>query len=245
MLLIDGPLWAVAPLAALAALPAIIEIDATPRPLLPLLAVAAIGLWIAALFVPRASAERPLSFSVDYFRDVQHKTASWGVATKQAPLPTAFPGHWRKGLLPYNGRTRWIEPAPLVATPVASARVIANEDYGAGRRVRLLLSPGGGDAIAIRFPEKTKLLAIGLPEGPIPVPARGEPDKPILRCAGRSCEGLIIEAVLRDRAPVVAELFSTRFGLPPQGQALEEARPGNAIPQYSPDETITLTRIRL
>ena len=109
MLLIDGPLWAVAPFAALAALPAFVEIDTDGlRPALALLAVAAASLWMAALVVPRSNAERPLSFSIDYFRDADRKTASWGIASKQAPLPATFPGKWRKGVLPFNGRTRWI-----------------------------------------------------------------------------------------------------------------------------------------
>jgi len=51
--------------------------------------------------------------------------------------------------------------------------------------------------------------------------------------------------LLGDRKPVEVELFSTRFGLPPEGQALVAARPGNAMPQYAPDSTITMTRIRL
>lgn len=246
MLLIDGPLWAVVPLAAVAALPAIIECDPDRlRPALLVLAVAAAGLWLAALIIPRASAERPLAFTIDYFRDVQNNSASWGVADKQASLPAHFPGRWHKGVLPYNRLPRWIAPAPLLATPVPSARLIANQPDGAGRRVRLELSRGGADALAIRFPEKAKLLAVGLPDGPIAIPAKGEPDKALLRCAGRSCDGLVIEAVLADRAPIVAELFSTQFRLPPQGRPLAAARPANAIPQYSPDQAITLTRIRL
>ena len=79
----------------------------------------------------------------------------------------------------------------------------------------------------------------------MPIPAKGEPDKALLRCAGRSCNGLVIEAVLGDRSPVIAELFATRYALPPQG-ARAGGRPArNAIPQYSPDQTITMTRIRL
>ena len=76
--------------------------------------------------MPRASAERPLGFSIDYFRDTTNGSASWGIATKQAPLPRPFPGHWHQGILPYNGRTRWISPAPLIATPVATARLVAS-----------------------------------------------------------------------------------------------------------------------
>jgi hypothetical protein len=246
MLLIDGPLWAVAPFAALAVLPAIVEVEPNGlRPAASLLALAAVGLWIAALVIPRSSAVRPLSFSIDYFRDADHNTASWGIATKQAPLPDAFPGRWEKGVLPHNGRTRWLSPAPLAATPVPAARLIASKPFGAGRRIQLALSPGGGDTVSIRFPEKAGLLAIGLPGRPVPIPAKGEPDKPALRCAGRSCDGLVIDAVLANRSPVTVELFATRYSLPPPGAALEAARPRNAIPQYSPDQSVTLHRIKL
>ena len=166
MLLIDGPLWAVAPLAALAALPALIEIeaDAAAARAARCCARRALGLWIAALVVPRASAERPLGFSIDYFRDADRKTANWGVATKQAPLPAGFPGQWRKGVLPYNGRTRWISPAPLLDTPVADARAgcRANRRRRAPRPDRCC-RPGGGDAVAHPLSRRTKLLALGLP----------------------------------------------------------------------------------
>ncbi|WP_156029998.1 M28 family peptidase [Sphingomonas sp. URHD0057] len=246
MLLIDGPLAAVVPLAALAALPAIVETDAgSPRPaLLGLLLVASV-LWVAALAAPRASAERPLGFSIDYFRDATKGTANWGVATKQAPLPASFPGRWSKSVLPYNGRPRWASDAPLLQTPIPNARVLSNIPEGNGRRVRLMISPGGGNSVAIRFPKDVKLLALGLAGAAIPLPAKGEPEKPLLRCTGRSCAGLQIEVLLGNREPVEAELFSTRFGLPPEGQALIAARPANAMPQYAPDQTITMTRIKL
>lgn len=246
MLLIDGPLTAGLPLAALAALPAIVETDArqSQPTVLASLAVAAV-MCIAALAVPRASAERPLSFSVDYFRDATKDTAKWAAATKQAPLPSAFPGNWSKAVLPYNSRTRWVTPAPLLQTPIPTARVIASAPSGAGRRMRLVLSPGGGNTIAIRFPKDGRVLALGLAGGAILMPAKGEPEKPLLRCTGRSCEGLAIEVVLADAKPIEAELFSTRFGLPPEGEPLAAARPANAIPQYAPDQTITMSRIRL
>lgn len=246
LLLIDGPLAAVALLAAIAALPAIVEVDASgSKPAVIALAVAAVALWIVALVMPRASAERPLGFSIDYFRDAEANTAKWGIATKQAPLPGNFPGQWSKEVLPYNARTRWASPAPLVETPVPAARLIATEPAGAGRRIRLALSPGGGNSVAIRFPKDAKVLALGPAGGPLPIPAKGEPEKPLLRCTGRACDGLQVEIVLGDRRPVEAELFSTRFGLPPQGQALVTARPSKAIPQYAPDQTITMAHIKL
>jgi hypothetical protein len=246
MLLIDGPLWAVTPLAALAALPILLELEpARLRPALGVTAIAALGLSGAALAMPRASEKRPLGMSIDYYRDANSGSANWAVATKQAPLPDKFPGMWSKGTLPYNGRTRWLSKAPLLPTPVAAARLVSSEAAGKGRRIRVALSPGGGNSMAIRFPESAQVIAMGLPGAAVPVPADGEPSKPSLRCTGRSCEGLVIEALLGNSRPVTAELFSTRFGLPPEAAPLVGARPRNAIPQYAPDSTISRTQVKL
>ena len=246
MLLIDGPLAAVVLLAALAALPAIVEIDANSSRLASLLLiVGALALWIAALMMPRASAERPLGFNIDYFRDADAKSASWAVATKQAPLPGNFPGKWERKELPYNGRLRWASPAPLLDTPVAAARVVSTAPDAAGRRVRLALSRRGANSVSIRFAKGANVLALGLAGAAIPLPPDGEPEKAVLRCTGRSCDGLQVDVLLGDRRPVEVELFSTRFGLPTEARPLVAARPRNAIPQYAPNSTITMSRIRL
>lgn len=246
MLLIDGPLWAIAPLAAIAALPALVELDPSAlRPSIALLLLSSLGLSAAALAMPRSSAARPLGFSIDYFRDQEARSANWAIATKQAPLPRSYPGQWNKGVLPYNGRTRWIMTAPLLNSPTPSARAIASEPMGAGRRLQIILSPGGADSISIRFPKDANVLALGMPGAAALIPAGGEPQKPMLRCTGRSCEGLRIEVVLAGRKPVKAELFSTSFGLPAEARPLVAARPLNAIAQYAPDETITRSVVRL
>ena len=246
MLLIDGPLAAGVFVAALAALPAIVETEPEgSRPAVLAVTCAAIPLWIAALLIPRASAERPLQFSIDYFRDKSKQTANWAVATKQAPLPYNFPGRWEKSVLPYNGRTRFVSSAPLLSTPVAQARVISSEANGNGRRVLIALSPGGGNTVSIRFPKEADVRALGPVGSPVVIPARGEPEKPILRCTGRACEGLQVEILFGNQKPVEAELFSTRFGLPAEGRMLQAARPANAIPQYAPDQTVTMSRLKV
>jgi len=246
MLLIDGPLFAVVPLAALANLPVLAELDAARlRPALGVAGIAALGLSVTALALPRSSTERPLGMSIDYYREANFGTASWAIATKQAPLPANFPGSWRKDTLPYNGRTRWVSRAPLIPTPVATARLVASETAGGGRRIRIALSPGGGDSVAIRFPESAKVLALGLPGEAVSVPATGEPKKAALRCTGRSCDGLVIEALLANPRPATVELYSTRFGLPPQAAPLLAARPRDATPQYAPDSTITRSHVKL
>ena len=92
LLLIDGPLWAVAPVAALAALPFLIEADASrPGHLLALLlACSRSRCGQPPCLLPRSSAERPQAFTIDYVRDDDRGKAHWAVATKQAPLPPSW-----------------------------------------------------------------------------------------------------------------------------------------------------------
>jgi hypothetical protein len=233
-------------MAALAALQAFAEVaDTRWRPAILLLGIAFLGSAGASLAMPRSSAQRPLGFSIDYFRDAGTSKADWAIATKQAPLPSNLPGEWHKGELPYNGRQRWIASAPLLPTPTPQARIIASELTGQGRRIRIALSTGGANAIAIRFPADPKVLALGLPGAALPLAREGAPQKALLRCTGRSCDGMQIEVLFGDRKPVTAELFATRFGLPPEGQRLQAARPVNSQPQYAPDQTITRATTKL
>ena len=239
MLLIDGPIFAVAPLAALAALPLIIETEAARLRAIAIgLSATAALLWGAALLMPRASADRPAAFTIDYFRDDTTGQASWAVASKQAPLPASFPGKWRKAIPAYSTRTRWTSGAPLIDIPRPEVRLVRSEPVANGRRVLLAFAANGANAISIRFAERTPLQRLGTPGETLAIPAKGKPDKALLRCSGRSCDGMIVEILLADRRPVVADLFATRFALPPQGAALAARRPANAHAQYGPDSSI-------
>ena len=245
LLLIDGPVYAVAPFAALAVLPFIIELDATHlRRTVPGLAIAAGVFWGAAMLMPRASAERPAAFTIDYFRDDSQGDANWTIASKQAPLPAILPGKWQKGVPVYSSRTRWVSPAPQLEVPRPDLRFVKNDPAGKGRRVWLVLSSGGANAVSIRFHEGAKVLRLGTPGSTIAVPAKGEPDKALLRCSGRSCEGLVIEALLGDRAKVTADLAATRFSLPPEGAPLAARRPAHAQPQYGTDSSVRMRTVR-
>ncbi|HET7709618.1 MAG TPA: M20/M25/M40 family metallo-hydrolase [Sphingomicrobium sp.] len=245
LLLIDGPIYAVAPLAVLAALPFMVETDpGRLGPLLLALVITAALLWFAALLLPRGSADRPAAFNIDYFRDDSAGTGKWAVASKQAPLPGDFPGRWRKAILDYSPRTRWVADAPLIEVPRPDVRMIRNEPAGRGRRVWLVLLPNGAGAMSVRLAESAALQRLGTPGESLAVPNKGRPDKALIRCSGRSCDGMVLEMLLADRKPVVADLFATRFGLPPEGAHLAVRRPANTHPQYGPDSSIRRRLIR-
>ncbi|MEO7240666.1 MAG: M20/M25/M40 family metallo-hydrolase [Sphingomicrobium sp.] len=246
MLLIDGPLWAVAPLAALAALPFLIEASGWDRGALSPLALAAILLWGGALIMPRASAERPGAFTVDYFRDEPRRTALWSVNTRQAALPRtlAESRHWTTSKSRFGGAPALTSAAPDIAVPRGAIALIGNAVEGRGRRVRFKISRAGGDAFALRIDKAAKVRAIGIPGQRRPIAPDADPGPTILRCSGRACDGQIVELELPDRATVVADFLVTRFSLPGEGAAIAHARPADALPKYSPDKSFSVRRLR-
>ncbi len=248
LLLVDGPLWAVAPLAGLAVLPFLVEAVGAPIrwPALALVGLAVI-LLAAALLLPRSSAERPLAFTIDYVRDDIDGKAHWAVASKQAPLPHAWSkfGKWTKGVLPHSARTRWLAAAPDLEIPRATATILGEKKAGNRRLVRLRLDRGGADGIAIRFEEDVAVRALGLAGKSWPVENDPDGGPAILRCTGRSCDGLVVDIEFEGVKPVEAMLVATRFALPPQGAGLHAARPANAHPQYGPDSSVRITGVML
>jgi hypothetical protein len=73
----------------------------------------------------------------------------------------------------------------------------------------------------------------------------GEEGEAVLRCHGRSCDGMIFELLIAGRAPAQATLIGSRSGLPPQAAAVARSRTGNVQPQYVPDTTLAVDRIKL
>ena len=152
--LIDGPVWAVAPLIALIFLPFLAEVGKAARIAHMILAVIAIAFWAACLLIPRATSARPLAMTVDHIQDERRGEAYWAIATKQAPLHSSFDqfGPWRQGPLPYNKRPRWLAQAPLME----GARGGTDDDLGHPRQRQPPPPPpprsrrGGYDPAAVR-----------------------------------------------------------------------------------------------
>ncbi len=244
LLLIDGPYWILAPLAVLATLPVLVEArpDAGTRPLRRGgLAVAAMA-WVAVLLVPRATPDRQQLFTIEFVRD---EAARWAVSNKRVGLPDAFQamGAWELTDIPYSTRRRWTLAAPNLPVPmpaVAAAATSAPE----GRRVLLTLQPNGSEAVALKLPPEVRLLRAGLPGQTLPLGRGGEDSPNWVRCVGRSCDGMRLELLIGGTEPVEAQLIGTRAGLPAEAQPLVAERPPYSRPQYGPDATIAIARVR-
>ena len=246
--LIDGPIAAIAPLVALAALPILAETGrGGSRREFSGLGLAAAALWIASLLMPRASAERPLAFTLDHVQDERTGKAAWAAATKQAPLPEAYSsfGPWKAGPLPYNKRIRWLSEAPKLDGPRGSLAVVASASDDKGRLVRVKLDRGGADGLLLRFDEKTPVVAMGLAGKMRMIDKDSDKGPSFIRCAGRSCDGLEVDLLFGDAKPVTAMLVVQTFTPPREAAPLLALRPKTAHPQYSPDSQVNIQAVKL
>ena len=247
MTLIDGPVWAVAPLIALISLPFLAEAGDSKRLPRIVLAVIAIACWGAALLIPRATADRPQAMTIDHVQDERRGEAFWSVATKQAPLPPSFDrfGPWRSGPLPYNKRPRWLAQAPLMEGPRGGLVLVASKTDKSNRRLTLRLNRAGADSVTLRFDEATPVLAMGLPGKLKTIDRQADQGPSILRCTGRRCDELEVEIILGTTKPVLAMLVATRFVPPPEVAPLIDEMPRNAQPQYGPHSQTRIRAVRL
>ncbi len=245
--LIDGPVWAVAPVIALIALPILSEAGRATRGAILVFAAIALALWAAALFIPRATADRPLAMTIDHIQDERRGEALWAIASKQAPLPDGFArfGPWRQGPLPYNKRPRWLAQAPLMEGARGRLTLVSSAVDMGKRRLRLRLDRSGADAILLRFDEETPVLAMGLPGNLQPIDPTAAPGPSTLRCTGRRCDGLEVEIIFGTTKPVLAMLIATRFAPPPEAVPLIAAMPRDSQPQYSPHSQVRVRALRM
>lgn len=247
----SGPLWLLALLGGLVLMPWLIE----ARPLVEgwrwsrvaavALAFAALA-WVPAAVAPAYSADRQQQWTLQYVVGAGPDQPLWSVVNDRKPLPDEWAGFgaWRQGTLPFSTRPRWLAPARPVAglAPARALPVEASATPG-GRRVRLRLQANGADSIALIAPPAAVIAGLGIP-GQLRAIDRGAKGPYSLTCTGRSCDGQVVELSIGPR-PVVLQVVGTRWALPAIAAPLVAARPSNARPQYLPDASITIERMRI
>jgi hypothetical protein len=251
-LLNQGPMWLFAPLGALIILPVLIEAqpiirDIDRRSAIVTASVLAIAGWAAAAAATAYSADRQQRFSIEHVTDTTTGKASWSVINDHAALPPAYrrSGLWRWAKLPYSKRERWLSAAPAVtrmSPPTATPIDIAK---GRQRIVRLLLRTNGADSVTLVAPENADIRFAGVEGFVRPIDRSVKEDKYYLQCFGRSCDGQAMTILIGNPKPVELTIVGSRSGLPPSAARLIAARPKFARPQYSPDATITVSRLRI
>jgi hypothetical protein len=247
----NGPFFIFAPLALLIALPWLIE----AKPLVDrgrlaaIVSAAALMLagWAAVGAAPAYSADRQQRFIIEHVTDPATGRAYWAIVNDRAPLPKGYGGiaEWHQGKLPYVDRKRWLAPAPAIpGIRPPQIEVLGRARNGSLRTVRFQIHANGADSITLIAKKGAGILSAGTSGfvRPIDPAATGEY---YLGCSGRSCDGATMQFTTRVARPLTFTLIGSRRGLPKSAAPLLQQRPKFARPQYAPDETLTISRIRL
>jgi len=243
--------WIFAPVSALLVLPPLIELQrplARIAPRLRLAGAAALAAlaWGAAALTPAYSVERPQRLSLEYAWDADTAKARWLVYHEGGPLPPpiAALGRFEHGVVPpWSPYKRWATPAQGPAVDPPRVEKVAETNGRGGYRVLALrLQARGSEVIRLRFPAESGLEGVEA-GGSLRHFGPGK-DAYVIRCHGRSCDGLVLRLALPLR-PVEATIIGMRSGLPAEAAAALAGRPTTARPQYSADATYAVTKLRL
>jgi hypothetical protein len=250
-LLNGGPMWLFAPLGALLILPVLIEArpliaGAGPRRGAAVAGTLALLGWAAAAAAPAYSADRQQRFVIEHITDLTQGKAFWTVINDRAPLP-AVPGEdWRYGKLEHSDRERWLGAAPVIpGLRPPTIEVLENRQTPAGRVIVLRLHPNGAQSVGVLGSKDADIRTAGTAGFIRPIDRSTESQKYYVVCHGRSCDGMILQLVTGVRQNMAFTLVGSRPGLPPSAAPLLAARPKYARPQYTPDQTVTISRVWL
>jgi hypothetical protein len=250
-LLSSGPMFVFAPLAFLIAMPWLIEakwlLDDSGRwRAMAVAAAVMLAGWSAAAAVPAYSADRQQRFTIQYVQDTTDGKSWWAVDNDRAPLPAGFGPGWAREELPHTTGKLWLHPAPDLENVEPPAVDIVGHARGAGNRaVRVRIHSRGNNRIALIAPEDSEIRAAGTADYLRPIAPDAKKGRYIISCTGRSCDGIELTLVTAKQSEIELLVYGVRFALPQEARPLVSARPANARPQYSPDQTIALSRLNI
>jgi hypothetical protein len=247
-----GPLWVVAPVAAIMIVPALVEAHglfrrASARATLAGSGCIAVAAWIVSASVPAYSETHQQRFTIEHVTEFPSNRSFWSITNDGAALPPSYAslGRWKRGKLPFSERLRWFSPAPTASIRPPSVQLLENVVHGSERTMRLRLKANGAERIVLVAPESSHIRRAGV-AGYIRSLGSDDPDgDSTIACTGRSCDGLELVMDLGSPKAVTFTVIGSRNGLPAAARPLVGARPRFARPQYVPDETMTIAHARL
>jgi hypothetical protein len=210
---------------------------------------------LVAVSLPPYTAARPRSLGFILHQDADTPSSRWIVGAEAGPVPEAVReaasldekvDDW----LPFFRARFPSESGPAPDVPVEPPELLVLEESrtDSGRRVRALLrSPRGANEVSIFLPPEVEPLAAAVNRTLLP------PDDPRMRrwthgwraygAVAVPAEGIEVELLLGGSEKVEAYLLDWSYGLPPQGQALLEARPPEAVPKHRGDGWVVTRKV--
>ncbi len=194
----------------------------------------ALGLSITAGFQPAFSPQAPQRLNITYAE--QAGKASW-IASPVAQLPDALRKAANFSAEPQSGVAYgYAVSAGAARLAPPTAAVTRNGD-----EVTLELN-APGDGVRLEVPAEAKLQSISL-NGAV-TPAAPE-QRTFLACVTPDCGHARVTLKLGSPDAVTLKLVAQRRGLPPDGKKLHAARPADAVPSQSGDQTLLAAKIAI
>jgi hypothetical protein len=217
-------------------------------------------LCAVAVAMPPFSPDSPQRLNVLYVKD-DRAGARWLLDTSWAGFrygtpPAAMLGAADFAREPIAPEPFWsarmlAAPAPDDGLPAPELVMVARHDTGSGRSARLLLrSARGARDITLALPPSVALVGAKVEQAQLPRQHRvlqrlayagWQP----ITLLGVPPGGIELEIELGTKDPVEAVLLDRSPGLPPEGQAIERARPERSQPYQDGDVTLVVTRVSL
>jgi hypothetical protein len=242
--------WVFAPVSVLIVFPFLIELKCAlerldrGRVTAAMAALAALA-WLPAALAPAYSTERKQRLSLEYVWDEARGRARWMAYHDRGPLPAGISAMERGVDVPWSSYKRWAVDGrgPAVAPPALER--LGERTVGGNRLVSFRLRMRGSDVVRLAGPKAARFLAVRAGGSFHRFGKENGKEAPVWRCHGRSCDGLEVSLLVAGTAPLEATIVGTRSGLPPEGAALVRSRASTAQPQYVPDTTVAVGKIRL
>jgi hypothetical protein len=250
----DGALPGLAAVVALALTTALSAFAAAPRRARARLAAAAgvvvLVAALAALVLPRFTADAPQPLSLTLYHDAQRAATYWVAGGTRTPLPPSLaraapfaPDH------PYPWApesSAWTAPGP--ALPLAPPRLELESVERGGGQVRVrgwLRSPRGAPIGGLYLPgERLAAARLDGEEVPLPPLARRLDWQPVEHVT-LPARGTELELVFSGEEAVDLFVYDVQPGLGPVGAELERARPSSAVPIGRGDRSLVSHQGRL
>lgn len=209
------------------------------------------GLTMAAL-LPRYSSDAPQRLNLEYLIDADMQRGQWiadPLAGSLRPALRQAAAFVRSAQSPAAGGVpAWITGAPTLALPGPQLAIASSERSGARVHYRIhVASARSAPIMALAFAPEAQLSALQLMAGTTPVvamPRRLRNGWSRLRLFGVPPAGVDL-SFDSSASSFALQLIDASYGLPQQGEFLQQARAGTGVPSQDGDVTLVTSTYRL
>ncbi|MGA7616740.1 MAG: M28 family peptidase [Thermoanaerobaculia bacterium] len=214
--------------------------------------IAAAGLLVAALLVYPWSVASPQHLNFTWFEAADAGESQWIVSGTELPESVERAAQWNQPPLnpaPWFRATPEFRAAgaPWIGLPPPQIRVLNDESTAAGRSLRLqVTSPRHAPRARIYIEGRSRIGSITVNGAPL-LPLSSsydrfmDPDWIGVFIATMPPDGVILDLLIQQNAPVDVFVEDVSYGLPPDGKRLLQRRPAYAAPSNGGDLSIVRT----